>query len=108
MYFLTLLANVFAGAFLCNSIPHLAAGLRGEPFPSPFAKPPGKGLSSPLTNTLWGSLNFFLGWWCLHAAPIDFGQNLSFVLFAVGFVGLGCLTATHFGHVRAELEAGKN
>jgi hypothetical protein len=45
-------ALFFAGAFLCNSIPHLTKGLQGEPFPSPFAKPPGKGNSSPLVNFL--------------------------------------------------------
>ena len=101
MDFLTLLGNFFAGAFLCNSIPHLAAGLRGEPFPTPFAKPPGQGLSSPITNALWGSLNFFLGWGCLHAAPVEFGLNVKFALFAVAFVGMAIFTASHFGKVRA-------
>ena len=41
-----------AGALLCNSIPHLAAGLRGEPFPTPFGRPPGEGKSPPLVNFL--------------------------------------------------------
>jgi len=35
----------FAGAFLCNCIPHLCAGLQGMPFPTPFAKPRGIGKS---------------------------------------------------------------
>jgi len=50
-----------AGALLCNGIPHLAAGLRGEPFPTPFARPPGKGKSPPLVNFVWGSGNVFAG-----------------------------------------------
>ncbi|MEJ0066167.1 MAG: hypothetical protein WDM85_12710 [Caulobacteraceae bacterium] len=50
-----------AGAFLCNSIPHLAAGLRGEVFPTPFAKPRGKGPSSALVNFYWGAANLALG-----------------------------------------------
>ncbi len=33
------IAVFFAGAFLCNSLPHLACGLSGAPFPTPFAKP---------------------------------------------------------------------
>ena len=40
---LNYIALFFAGAFLCNAIPHLVAGLQGQPFPSPFAKPPGRG-----------------------------------------------------------------
>lgn len=31
----------FAGVFLCNAVPHLAAGLQGQPFPTPFARPRG-------------------------------------------------------------------
>ncbi len=39
---LNLVADVAAGAFLCNShIPHLAAGLRGELFPRPSPRHPG-------------------------------------------------------------------
>jgi hypothetical protein len=39
------LALFFAGAFLCNAIPHLAAGTMGMPFPTPFARPRGIGNS---------------------------------------------------------------
>jgi hypothetical protein len=48
------IASFFAGAFLCNCIPHLACGLRGETFPTPFANPRGKGPSAPMVNFLWG------------------------------------------------------
>lgn len=48
------LADFGAGLFLCNCLPHLAAGLQGQPFPSPFSKPRGVGNSSPLVNVLWG------------------------------------------------------
>ena len=40
----------FAGAFLCNCIPHLAAGLQGRAFPTPFARLRGATRSSPLLN----------------------------------------------------------
>ena len=52
---------ILAGAFLVNCVPHLSAGLRGEAFPTPFAKPPARGLSSPRTNMLWGSGNLVVG-----------------------------------------------
>ena len=46
-----------AGAFLANFVPHFVKGVCGDKFPTPFAKPPGKGLSSPMVNVLWGLLN---------------------------------------------------
>jgi len=34
----------------------------GRPFQSPFAKPPGEGLSSSTVNVLWGSFNIVVGY----------------------------------------------
>src|ERR1700691_6615689 len=51
------LSYFFGGAFLANSIPHLGNGISGRPFQSPFAKPPGEGLSSSTINVLWGLFN---------------------------------------------------
>jgi hypothetical protein len=51
------LAYFFGGAFLANSVPHLTNGISGRPFQSPFAKPPGQGLSSSTVNVLWGLFN---------------------------------------------------
>jgi hypothetical protein len=50
----------FGGAFLTNAIPHFVS-VMGEPFQSPFAKPPGQGLSSSTVNVLWGFFNIVLG-----------------------------------------------
>ncbi len=47
----------FGGAFLANTIPHLVSGISGSPFQSPFASPPGEGLSSSTVNVLWGMFN---------------------------------------------------
>ena len=93
---------VMAGALLCNAIPHLASGLRGERFPTPFAKPRGVGLSSPLTNMLWGAGNLFLGSFATiyHAPPL--GRPLAMLLLAIGFVAIGTHLALHFGKVRAD------
>jgi hypothetical protein len=49
--------NFFGGAFLANFVPHFVAGMSGRSFPSPFAKPPFRGLSSPAVNVLWGLFN---------------------------------------------------
>ena len=42
-------AYVFGGMFLMNAVPHLGNGVSGHPFQSPFATPPGEGLSSSAT-----------------------------------------------------------
>ena len=55
------LCAFFAGVFLANAIPHFVQGVSGNKFPTPFAKPPGKGLSSALVNVLWGLLNAVIG-----------------------------------------------
>jgi hypothetical protein len=46
------------GAFAVNAIPHFVSGVMGHPFQSPFATPPGEGLSPAWVNVLWGSANF--------------------------------------------------
>ncbi len=96
------LANFFTGMFLCNCIPHLCAGLRGEPFPSPFAKPPGKGLSSPLVNFLWGTLNLLLAIALMLYAPIPLGIHTGTLLLLAGWLLLGCWMSRRFGKVRAQ------
>ncbi|MGB9144506.1 MAG: hypothetical protein WCC14_01675 [Acidobacteriaceae bacterium] len=55
-------AASFAGAFLANTVPHFVHGVSGDPFPTPFAKPPGRGLSSPTVNVLWGLFNLVCGY----------------------------------------------
>ena len=40
----------FGGAFLANAVPHFVNGVSGNPFQSPFAHPPGEGLSPALGN----------------------------------------------------------
>jgi hypothetical protein len=95
-----LFANFLAGAFLCNSLPHLASGLRGEPFPTPFARPPGKGDSSPLINFGWGSFNLFAGLALVYYFPVVIGVTSGSISFMVGFVVLGVHLSRHFGAVR--------
>jgi hypothetical protein len=89
-----------AGALLCNGIPHLLSGLRGDPFPSPFAKPPGRGNSSPVVNVLWGFGNGLAGgllairWIPHYVSPREDA------LFVAGFLVMALFCAHHFGKVR--------
>jgi len=98
---LRLVADFFAGAFLCNAIPHLVSGLMGEPFPSPFARPPGRGLSSPVVNFLWGFLNLVIALALLSIARIEIGLNSPLIVFLLGFLLIGVMMAWHFGKVRS-------
>lgn len=52
----------FGGLLLINAVPHMVSGLTGRPFQTPFAKPPGKGLSSSTVNVFWGFLNLAVGY----------------------------------------------
>lgn len=51
------IGHFFGGVFLANALPHLLAGISGQPLQSPFASPPFKGLSSPGVNVAWGLFN---------------------------------------------------
>lgn len=55
-------AYLFGGAFLTNAVPHFVSGMMGRPFQSPFADPPGRGLSSSTVNVLWGLTNFIVAY----------------------------------------------
>jgi hypothetical protein len=95
---LALMAYFFGGVFAANAIPHFVAGTMGRAFQSPFAKPPGKGLSSSTVNVVWGFLNFVIGY-VLVVRVGDF-QLRSWA--DVGVFGLGALlislqAARHFG-----------
>lgn len=59
---LHLVSYFFGGVFLANAVPHLVSGMTGRAFQSPFAKPPGQGLSSSTVNVLWGAFNTVVGY----------------------------------------------
>ncbi|MFM0198140.1 hypothetical protein PQQ65_34335 [Paraburkholderia strydomiana] len=99
---MSFVAIFFAGAFLCNAMPHLTAGLRGEVFPSPFSTPHGKGPSSPLVNLLWGMLNALTGLALLVHHPFAPGVNVDSAALLVGVLVMGAFTSVHFGRVRRE------
>lgn len=100
MSFLGYLRAFLAGLFLANAVPHFVMGICGRPFPSPFAKPPGEGDSSPLVNVLWGWLNGAFGLWLLNfRLPQDM---LAWALTLIGALLLSLFCASHFGKVQAK------
>src|ERR1700689_1948909 len=81
------MAYFFGGAFLANAVPHFVSGLMGRPFQTPFAKPPGQGLSSSTVNVLWGSFNIAVGYLLIFRVGFFDPRRTSHVL----AVGLGAL-----------------
>ena len=93
----------FSGLFAANGIPHFINGISGRPFHSPFARPFGKKLSSPLTNVLWGLLNFILALAALWlAGGCPFGFNPETILLCLGFVLTSIGLAVFFNSVNKQ------
>jgi hypothetical protein len=90
------LAAFFAGTFLANVVPHFVHGISGDKFPTPFAKPPGQGLSSPLVNTLWALANLIAGFLLFRTGRISSGDNLSLIIFFAGIAIISTTMSTHF------------
>jgi hypothetical protein len=100
------IASFFAGAFLCNCIPHLACGLRGETFPTPFANPRGRGPSAPTVNFLWGAFNLLVGVYLLSRHPVTVDFEPGFVALVLGALAMGIYLSLHFGKVRRDRSSG--
>ena len=98
MTWLHLVSYFFGGVLLANSIPHFVSGTMGWPFQSPFATPPGKGLSSSTVNVLWGFFNAVVGYLLVVRIGNFRLRSTSDVLaLAVGALLISLQLARHFG-----------
>lgn len=96
------LSCVAAGLFLTNGIPHFVKGICGDRFPTPFAKPPGKGLSSAPLNVAWGLFNFLLGALLALPAGLLKGTWAGWCLFVAGAVLFSFWSSWSFAHKHKE------
>jgi hypothetical protein len=88
----------FGAAFLANAIPHFVSGMMGRPFQSPFAKPPGEGLSSSTVNVLWGAFNIAVGYVLVVRVGAFDPRSTAHVLAAgLGAIAMALLMARRFG-----------
>lgn len=98
MNWLHLVSYFLGGAFLANAIPHSVSGMMGQPFQTPFAKPPGEGLSSSAVNVLWGCLNVVIGYLLVvRVGNFDLRSVSDFGALAAGAGLIGVFSARHFG-----------
>ena len=96
------IACFFAGAFLANFVPHFVQGVSGEPFPTPFSKPPGRGLSSPLVNVLWALLNLLLGYIVFQFGRISSDNHVGLAIFFAGITALSIPMSVSFAKKHAK------
>jgi hypothetical protein len=98
MPWLHYLSWLFGGAFLTNAIPHFVSGVMGHAFQSPFAKPPGEGLSSSTVNVLWGFFNLVVGYVLVcRVGDFDLHSSVDVAVSGLGALLLALVMARRFG-----------
>jgi hypothetical protein len=97
-------AYFFGGAFLADTIPHLVNGISGSPFQSPFASPPGVGLSSSTVNVLWGMFNLAVAYGLVvRVGRFDLRRTRHAAVLGLGSLLIALQLARHFGEFHGGL-----
>jgi hypothetical protein len=92
------IAYFFGGVFLANTIPHLVNGISGSPFQSPFATPPGQGLSSSTVNVLWGMFNLVVAYGLLaRVGRFELRRTRHAAVLGLAVLLTALMLARHFG-----------
>ncbi|MVN78255.1 hypothetical protein GO988_18145 [Hymenobacter sp. HMF4947] len=100
MAWLPYVSYFFGGAFLANALPHLLSGTMGQAFQSPFAKPPGVGLSSATVNVFWGVFNLVASYLLvLHVGKFSLRATLDALVLGLGVLLMALQLARHFGQL---------
>jgi hypothetical protein len=94
----------FGGAFIANTLPHLINGVSGRKFQSPFAKPPGQGLSSSTVNVLWGIFNLAVAWLLIfRVGSFNIKSIHQVVALGAGMLLMSIMLARTFGRFHGGL-----
>jgi hypothetical protein len=94
----------FGGAFLANAVPHFVSGVMGQPFQSPFATPPGEGLSPAWVNVLWGAANFVFAYLLLaRVGDFQFRRWPHVLIAGAGGLAMAVQLARVFGRLHGGL-----
>ena len=94
----------FGGAFLANTLPHLINGMSGNAFQSPFASPPGQGLSSSTVNVLWGFFNLLVAYLLTcRVGSFNLRKTPHVLVFGAGFLLMTLMLARAFGRFHGGL-----
>ncbi len=90
------IASFFAGIFLANAVPHFVQGVSGNTFPTPFAKPHGRGLSSATVNVVWALFNVVVGYLLLVVGHVNSGNVPSLIVFFIGVAAISIMSSVNF------------
>jgi D-alanyl-lipoteichoic acid acyltransferase DltB (MBOAT superfamily) len=96
------IACFFAGMFLTNVVPHFVHGISGDRFPTPFAHPPGKGLSSPTVNVVWALFNLLVGYSLFRLGKAASGNDLALLVFFAGIAAISVGSSLRFAGKHTE------
>ena len=97
-------AYFFGGAFFANTLPHLINGISGSPFQSPFASPPGQGLSSSTVNVAWGLLNLAIAYLLVcRVGSFELRKTQHVLVFGAGILVMSIMLARAFGRLHGGL-----
>jgi len=89
-------ACFFAGMFLANVVPHFVRGISGDRFPTPFAHPRGKGLSSPTVNVVWALLNLVVGYVLFRVGRVSSGGDSALGILFAGIAVISIMLSVRF------------
>ena len=97
-------AYFFGGIFLANALPHLGNGISGHAFQSPFASPPGVGLSSSTVNVLWGVFNLAVAYLLVcRVGSFDLRKTRHVLALGAGILIMSLNCAHYFGKLHGGL-----
>ncbi|MFT3946543.1 MAG: hypothetical protein QM763_06170 [Agriterribacter sp.] len=91
------LTAFFAGIFFINMLPHYINGITGKAFPTPFADPPGVGLSAPVINVVWAVINFFIAISLLYFGKLGHRKKNIWIAAIAGAILMSFYVANYFG-----------
>jgi hypothetical protein len=86
--------------FLANAVPHFVHGISGDRFPTPFAHPRGKGLSSPTANVVWALLNLVISYILFRVGKFASG-DISALVFVTGIAVMSIMLSVQFAGKQA-------
>ena len=98
MPWLEYLAYFLGGGLLANVVPHYVNGISGRPFQSPFASPPGRGLSTSTTNVLWALANLVAAYFLvLRVGEFEIGATDDALALGLGIFTTSLVLARNLG-----------
>lgn len=97
------IAWFFGAGLLTNFVPHFVSGVTGNAFQSPFATPPGVGLSTSTENVVWAFINLALAWLLLRIGAFEPRRFTHVLPFASGLLLFAVYLSRYFGKLHGGL-----